>query len=163
MRHDRGRQITGGKNQAEVKASPGSENIGLFIGLTNCAPGGWAEVYSIKTLPGAGVSWRPGHPPPTFANNLSATVIAHRNSSSRLDVMVHDDTTAAYMILRLWTRPPPIAPQRSYRLVHFPMRGRTTRVAGGIAINQSPASVVLPRPAQAVRQQHPAFLRTWHF
>jgi hypothetical protein len=95
-------------------ASPGSDNDGLFIGLTNCAPGGWAEVYSIKTLPGAGGNWLPGHPATTFTNNLSAAVIAHMNSTLRLDVMVHDDTTVDYMILRLWTCPPPINPNGNF-------------------------------------------------
>ncbi len=88
----------------------GSDNDGLFIGLTNCAPSSWAYGVSIKTLPGAGGNWFPGHLPTTFTNNLSAAVIAHMNATQRLDVMVHDDTTVDYMILRLWICPPVINP-----------------------------------------------------
>jgi hypothetical protein len=94
-----------------VGVGVGSDNDGWFVGLTNCTfPGGWAWLASIKTLPGAGGSWMPGHPAVTFTNNLTPAVIAHINSALHLDVMVHDDTTVDYMQLRLWTCPPPINP-----------------------------------------------------
>ncbi len=94
-----------------VGVSVGSDNDGWFVGLTNCTfPGGWAWLASIKTLPGAGGNWFPGHPAVTFTNNLTPAVIAHMNSGLHLDVMVHDDTTVDYLQLRLWTCPPPINP-----------------------------------------------------
>jgi hypothetical protein len=88
----------------------GSDNDGLFIGLSNCTTTGWSYIASIKTLPGAGGSWMPGHPATTFTNTLSPAIIALMNSSSYLDVMVHDDTTVDYLQLRVWTCPPPINP-----------------------------------------------------
>ncbi|HWX21974.1 MAG TPA: HYR domain-containing protein [Candidatus Binatia bacterium] len=88
----------------------GSDNDGLFVCLTNCTPTGWSYIASIKTLPGAGGNWFPGHPATTFTNNLSAAIIAQMNSTLHLDVMIADDTTVDYMQLRLWLCPPPINP-----------------------------------------------------
>lgn len=92
--------------------SSGADNDGTFVGLPPaCAPNTFLWSASIKTLPGAGGNWLPGHLPVTFTLDLGAlnpALISHMNSLGRLDVVIHDDTTVDYMQLRLWRCPPPI-------------------------------------------------------
>ncbi len=91
----------------------GSDNDGIFIGMPSCISTSSLWIASIKTLPGAGGTWMPGHPSTTFTLDLGAlnpALLTYMNSAQLLDVAIHDDTTVDYMELRLWTCPPPFNP-----------------------------------------------------
>ena len=93
----------------------GSDNDGLFIGLPACNFTNFLFGGSIKVLPGAvpptgGTWYAPNNGPTTFTLNLGTlnpALLTHMNTVQHLDVVVHDDTTVDYMLLRLWTCPPP--------------------------------------------------------
>jgi hypothetical protein len=91
-------------------ADSGADNDGIFVGLPTCTFASFLWSASIKTLPGAGGNWLPGHPATTFTLDLGAlnpALLTHMNTALHLDVVIHDDTTVDYMVLRLWTCPPP--------------------------------------------------------
>jgi len=102
------------KAELVVRMKPGddfgADNDGIFVGLPTCTFASFLWSASIKTLPGAGGNWLSGHPPTTFTLDLGAlnpALLTHMNTALHLDVVIHDDTTVDYMVLRLWTCPPP--------------------------------------------------------
>ena len=107
------------KAELVVRMKPGadfgSDNDGIFIGLPACTFSNFLYGASIKALSGAvpptgGTWYTPNNGPTTFTLNLGVlnpALLTYMNTALHLDVVVHDDTTVDYMLLRLWTCPPP--------------------------------------------------------
>ncbi len=80
----------------------GGESDAIALGL-NDATGKFTWGSLIGTLVPGG--WEPADKMAVVTLNIAASVIAHMNTTGRLDVCVQDDSGVDYMILRVWSCP----------------------------------------------------------